>query len=593
MYFLKYAAFTVYGVAAFTFVYYLQLALIIEQCRDWLFKTIQNDQVYDYIVGAGSAGSVLAAKLANAKYKTLLIEAGGTPPAFFNIPILSPLFQQSVYDWQYSTVPQHHSCKGLINNQSVWPAGKILGGSSRLNYMAYVCGHAEDYADWFPDFIEPIIEKNGSLHVKEILWPTELSTAVLKGITEMGHSIRNINKELRTGFMKVQLTMKNGERWSSDQILHTKHLSTLTVITNAHVTKVLFKSNKAAGVEFVKFHTPLQSLAKKGIIISAGAIGSPKLLMLSGIGPKDHLQDLKIQIISDLPVGENLMDHILTGIDLVTLETSLSLSLVNALNPISALNYFLYGKGPWTSAGIEVVGTFNEPFHLNNTVLPNLQLMVMPIGVSQDYGIALRKAMGISDKIFQEYFAPLAYKTAVTVAPVLLHPKSTGNIKLRSNDPYDDPIIDPNYLSEQEDVQTLISGLKFVERLISTKAMKTLGASLYKKNFPGCEDEIFNSNEYWECYIRHLTLTSYHPAGTCRMGSVVDESFRVHGTENLYVVDASVLPKLPSANINAAVVALAEKASRLLIKNKNKYLRHQVSKVCYKIEVFRIRSNKR
>ncbi|XP_015599135.1 glucose dehydrogenase [FAD, quinone] isoform X3 [Cephus cinctus] len=513
MYFLKYAAFTVYGVAAFTFVYYLQLALIIEQCRDWLFKTIQNDQVYDYIVvGAGSAGSVLAAKLANAKYKTLLIEAGGTPPAFFNIPILSPLFQQSVYDWQYSTVPQHHSCKGLINNQSVWPAGKILGGSSRLNYMAYVCGHAEDYADWFPDFIEPIIEKNGSLHVKEILWPTELSTAVLKGITEMGHSIRNINKELRTGFMKVQLTMKNGERWSSDQILHTKHLSTLTVITNAHVTKVLFKSNKAAGVEFVKFHTPLQSLAK---------------------------------------------------------------------------------KGPWTSAGIEVVGTFNEPFHLNNTVLPNLQLMVMPIGVSQDYGIALRKAMGISDKIFQEYFAPLAYKTAVTVAPVLLHPKSTGNIKLRSNDPYDDPIIDPNYLSEQEDVQTLISGLKFVERLISTKAMKTLGASLYKKNFPGCEDEIFNSNEYWECYIRHLTLTSYHPAGTCRMGSVVDESFRVHGTENLYVVDASVLPKLPSANINAAVVALAEKASRLLIKNKNKYLRHQVSKVCYKIEVFRIRSNKR
>lgn len=171
---------------------------------------------------------------------------------------------------------------------------------------------------------------------------------------------------------------------------------------------------------------------------------------------------------------------------------------------------------------------------------------------------------------YNEYFAPLENKNAVTIAPVLLHPKSSGEVKLRSSDPFQDPLINPRYLSDPNDVATLIEGLNFVKRLTETKSMKSLGASIYQKNFPGCENKRFGSAEYWECYVRHLTLTSYHPAGTCRLGDVVDDHFRVHGTTNLYVVDASIFPKLPSGNIQAAVIMVAEKAA-LMFSKKAKY----------------------
>lgn len=152
----------------------------------------------------------------------------------------------------------------------------------------------------------------------------------------------------------------------------------------------------------------------------------------------------------------------------------------------------------------------------------------------------------------------------MTIAPVLLHPKSSGEVKLRSSDPTDSLLIDPKYLSNEDDIVTLIYGIQFIKKLMDTKPMKDLGASFYTKLFPGCTDKVFDTMEYWKCYIQHLTLTSYHPAGTCRMGDVVDDSFRVRNVKNLYVVDASVLPFLPSGNINAAIMRLAEKAARLL-----------------------------
>ncbi|KAK0084193.1 hypothetical protein PV326_006373 [Microctonus aethiopoides] len=579
----KWSVYTIYSIAICFFFQFLNASYFISNAKDWYFNDITNDEIYDYIiVGAGSAGITIASRLIDAKNKVLLIEAGGPPPYFANIPILAPLLQHSPYDWQYKTIPQYHACKGLINNQSRWPMGKILGGSSRLNYMAYIKGHPADYYEWFPDYDSYDINNVHNSIVNDLKWCSELCDTISASVVELSQRTKYRNDHV-IDFANVKLTIKNGERWSTDELLKTKRKPELNVITHAHVNKIIFNLNKAEGVEFTKWGKQFNAGAKKSVIISAGAIGTPKLLMLSGIGIKNDLKNLNIKLISDLPVGKNLMDHILTGVDLISLNTSLSLNILKLLSPKSMMDYALFREGPWTSAGIEVIGTLSDTLANKKHESPDIQFMIIPVGISQDNGVALRKFMGISDEIFSDYFAPLAYKTTITIAPVLLHPKSTGEVKLKSSNPLDEPIIDPKYLFNKDDVSTLIKGIRFVEEIVNTDAMKALGASIYTKHFPGCENFIFGSTKYWECYIRHLTLTSYHPAGTCKMGSVVDKSFRVIGTKNLHVVDASVLPKMPSANINAAVMMIAEKAADLILKKK---FTMNIKK-CYQIDLLK------
>ncbi|XP_033340102.2 glucose dehydrogenase [FAD, quinone] [Megalopta genalis] len=572
--------FAVTSTVAIIFSNYLRFTYFLDIFSYKFFNGINDLQVYDYIiVGAGTAGATISARLAEYGYTVLLLEAGGVPPPFLDIPLLAPLIQNSPYDWQYTTVPQQNACKGLVNNQSRWPMGKLLGGTSRLNYMLYVRGHPLDYSDWLPDFIEPTKQNGGPMNINALKWNTNLSDIILKGLEELHQSIGNINEELKIGFMKPQLSMENGKRWSTDKLLHTNVQNRVNVITHAHVEKVLIESKKAVGVQFMSLNKVFKAIAKRGVILSAGAIGSPKILMLSGIGPKKHLEDLKINVVKDLPVGQHLVDHILTGTDLVILNETIGFNMADTLSLRSAINYFLFEEGPWTSAGVEVLGTFYSSLKKNVSSAPDLQIMMMPLGLSKDNGIVLRRALGISDEIYNDYFAPLAYKNTVTIAPVLLHPKSTGEVKLNSTNPFDPPLINPKYLTNKDDIALLIDGLQFVKKLVQTSVMKSIGASIYEKHFPGCENENFDSKKYWECYIQHLTLTSYHPAGTCRMGNVVDQKFRVYGVTNLYVIDASVLPTLPSGNINAAVLMLTEKAARTFKQN----VEHNTNyKKCYK-----------
>ncbi|NP_001136328.2 glucose-methanol-choline (gmc) oxidoreductase [Nasonia vitripennis] len=568
---LKFLCFVINSVAVTFFMYYLNISYLYHFYEDWLFCDFKNSSKYDYIiVGAGSAGSILAKRLADAGANILLVEAGGVPSYFFNIPILTPLFLNTVYDWQYVTVPQENACKGLINNQSAWPAGRILGGSSRLNNMIYVRGHPKDYDPWFLDYEDPTVGNGGPLYVNDQTLHSELSDAILKGVRQLLYPIGNINEELSTGFMKVQLTIKDGERWSTDRILYGNRKKRLRIMINSLVHKILFQGSKAVGIQFSRQRQTFKALASKGVIVSAGAVGSPKLLMLSGVGPKEHLNNLKIQTVADLPVGHNLMDHLITGLDLITLKKNIAMSIVDLLNPYSMLEYYLHGTGPWTSGGVNVLGTFHSKFQKDMLSEPDLQIMTFPVGISQDNGILMKKNLRIIDETYDEYFAPLAYQTTISVAPVLLHPKSKGEIRLKSPDPFDAPVIDPKYLSNEEDLLKLIDGIYFVKKLIKTDAMKKLGAELYKKPFPGCENIVFDTLEYWKCYVSHLTMTTYHFAGTCQMGNVVNSDFGVYKTSNLFVVDASVLPKLPSGNINAPIVMLAEKAAKLLIKHLNK-----------------------
>lgn len=278
------------------FICYIHFAYTLDVYFQWIFNNnIQDMQQYDYIVvGAGSAGAILAMRLAEDKHNVLLLEAGGTAPPFLDIPLLAPIIQQTAYDWQYITVPQKYACKGLVNNQSRWPRGKILGGSSCLNYMAYVLGHRLDYDKWFPDFLESIAENNKSVVTSELRWNSNFADITLQAISELNHDIGDMNSKLNTGFMKAQLTMEDGKRWSTDKIMHKKSHPTLTILTHARANKVLVNLDKAEGIEFVRFGSKYISMARKGIILSAGAIESPKLLMLSGIGPREHLEDLAV-----------------------------------------------------------------------------------------------------------------------------------------------------------------------------------------------------------------------------------------------------------------------------------------------------------
>lgn len=383
--------------------------------------------------------------------------------------------------------------------------------------------------------------------------------------------------------------MKQGGRWTSSHHLLKLNKPNVSLRTNRIIEKVLFHENfEAYGVQYSYLGKSYTVKATKGVILSAGAIGTPKILLLSGIGPKQHLNQLNISVKVDAPVGENLQDHITTGFDLILLNQTLGIGIEQMLSPYSVFEYFWYGTGPWTTGGCEALAFIHKKgTDVDPNTRPDLQFMVMPLGINEDNGVHLRHLMGISDYTWNNYFGYLHQTKTMTVLPLLLHPKSKGMVRLRDANFKSPPVIDPRYLTEQEDVEVLLKGINLIKRLIDTKHMRKLGAKFNTFVFPGCENIKFDSEEYWECYVRHLTITSYHPVGTCKMGherdltSVVNYDFRVKGTNNLYVVDASVMPTITSGNVNGAVLMLAEMASDI-IKSKE----FLSTKKCFVTEIF-------
>uniref|UniRef100_A0A0A9WUX8 Glucose dehydrogenase [acceptor] n=2 Tax=Lygus hesperus TaxID=30085 RepID=A0A0A9WUX8_LYGHE len=582
-----------------------------EDARDWVFygdfdSSIQKE--YDFIVvGGGSAGALVAGRLAeDEKYTVLLIEAGGEPSPLHDIPITSPMLQLSPYDWQYVTLPQESACLGTTNRESRWPRGKVLGGTSRLNYMIYLRGHETDYDDWgwTRDDVMYYFKKSenqtgrfssdsthhgvrGGVYISDMAYRTDLSDVVLSAAEELNFPRVDLNDmKSSPGVMEPQVTAHDGARWSTDYAM--RHISPdkkhLHVLTNSLVEKVLVRGGvEAYGVRFRRAGGTGEVRAKQAVVLSAGVVESPKLLMLSGIGPTRHLVHHGIDPILDLPVGDNLQDHVTTGLDLILLNQSLPLSEKGVLaSPFLAYEYFLNHRGLLTHPGCEAIGLF----HVKGDATPDIQLMVLPAGLSTDAGVVMRPDMHISDKVWSEYFAPLVGRQVMTMLPTLLHPKSKGCLRLRSANPEDPPLINPRYLAVQDDVKTLTLGIRLIEDFINTKAMKTMGAKLNAMPIPGCQNHTFDSDVYWECYLRHLTLTAYHPVGTCRMGtnpseSVVDHDLRVHNVSRLFVIDASIMPTMPSANINAAVLMIAEKGADSV-----RRLVHTAKHSCSLIEVF-------
>ncbi|XP_059169881.1 glucose dehydrogenase [FAD, quinone]-like [Physella acuta] len=556
-----------------------------------------ND-TYDYIVvGAGSAGCVVANRLSeDPEVRVLLLEAGeddwGVPQ--ITIPGLAVTTWRTKYDWAYSTEADSQTMAGFLNGASFWPRGKVLGGSSSINGMQYVRASRHDYDRWaeytgVPDWdykhLLPYFKKMENMEIPELKnseyhgqgGPIPInrirSQPVTKKIIEAAEQVgypHNIDYNGKTmeGISHSQVNGKNQERWSSSRAFVHPAIDrpNLHVAVHSHVQKVVIKDKKVQGVEVIREGSKYVIGAKREVILSAGAIGSPHILLLSGIGPKQQLESFKIPVVQDLPVGENLQDHLFFDVG-VKINQSLTSPSDRFDDWWNYLEYKIFGTGLLTSAyQVEVLAFKSTTKETKAKDWPDLEIHFFTYlpHLSIDgfsYTEEVKGDMAERDKI-QYGFRCL---------PSLLRPESRGSVSLRSSDPFDYPIIKANYLRKQQDIDLLIRGIGECKQIVAAQPLKDIGAELTEKTeAKQCIQHKYDSSQYWTCVLKQRPLTIYHPVGTCKMGpsgdptAVVDPQLRVQGVSGLRVVDGSIMPWIVSGNTHAPIVLIAEKASDMI-----------------------------
>ncbi|XP_046455617.1 glucose dehydrogenase [FAD, quinone]-like [Daphnia pulex] len=564
---------------------------------------------YDFIIiGAGSAGAVIANRLSEvADWNILLLEAGGDESMAGQIPLFAAGLQLTNKDWQYKTTPQKNACLKNLNQQCNWPRGKMLGGSSSINYMLYVRGNKKDYDNWrdvygcdgwgyddvLPYFIKsednqnPFLAgtkyhgKGGYLSVGEPAFRSPLGAAFIEGGVEMGYQNRDYNGEFQTGFMFSQGTIRRGSRCSTSKafLRPVRNRPNLHISMNSQVIKIMIDpdTKTATGVQFEKNGRMYFVEATKEVVLSAGAVASPQILMLSGVGPADHLAEKGIPLIFDQPkVGENLHDHVgLIGMVFLIDKPYSQISASRIMKLPVLLNYTLFGGSAMsTLGGVEGVAFVKSKLETDTGDYPDIQMHFGSGSDISDDGVDIRYAHGTTDEVWNKYYQPIVNRDSWTIFPYFLRPKSRGNILLASNDPYDKPLINPNYFSDPDDydIRVTVESVKFSIALSKTEAFQKMGSRLYDMPYPGCEDKKLWTDEYWACWIKSSSFTLAHTAGTCRMGAatdkeaVVDPELKFIGIKNLRVADTSIMPQVPSGNSNAATIMVGEKASDLIKK---------------------------
>lgn len=547
---------------------------------------------YDFIVvGGGSGGAVVASRLSEIpEWKVLLLEAGGDEPPGSQVPSMLLNYHGSDLDWKYKTEPEAVACLGNPQQRCDWIRGKVLGGSSVLNGMMYIRGHARDYNAWaeagntgwsyqevLPYFIKSednrqVAEMDrgfhgvgGLLSVDQFPHRPPLAEALLEAGQELGYpSDVDLNGRSYTGFVIAQTTSRNGSRMSTARafLRPARGRPNLHVILNATVTKILMnpRTKTAEGVEFVRNGNKQTVRASKEVILAAGAINSPQLLLLSGIGPKQDLSRVGVPLVHDLRgVGQNLHNHVAVFINFVLNENA-----TVDLDWAAAMDYMLHRRGPLASTGLsQVTAKLNSKYADASGDNPDVQLF---------FGGYLANCAKTGVIGEPEDLDNPAYKRRISVSPVVLHPKSRGYLTLKTSDPLDPPLMYANYFSDPADMATLLDAINMTLKLGNTRVLKErFGFELDKTPIPSCIQKYpFGSDGYWECYARTATGPENHQVGSCRMGpssdpmAVVDPELRVYGVKNLRIMDASIIPMVVSGNTNAPVIMIAEKGSDLV-----------------------------
>jgi len=525
--------------------------------------------VFDYvIVGGGSAGCVVAARLAeDPDARVLLLEAG--PPAEdveeIRVPAGYVRLFRSRYDWNYVTLPQERADGRAV----YWPRGRVLGGSSALNAMIYIRGNRLDYDAWrddhgcagwgyrdlLPYFLRaednargasPYHGTGGPLPVQDLRHKSEHSRHFIAAAAHRG-AVENddFNGPSQDGVGFYQVTQRDGRRCSVADAYLARKPDNLTIRTNAVATGLVIEGGRAVGVTYLYRGNEETARAEAEVILAAGAIGSPQLLMLSGIGPADDLRERGIYVIADNPaIGANLIDHPAVP---VLWSTPAVKGLWESTGNTGLARWRLSHRGPLTSNLAEAGGFARSDPRLS---APDLQWHVLPVAF---------KEQGLTD----------AARRAMTVLVTLVDVASRGRIRLASRDPRHRPLIDPGYLSDVSDLAALAAGVAMARDYASAAPLSKICAG---ELAPG--DGVHTDHEIRD-YVRASVVTIYHPVGTCAMGgdsrdaasrqqSVVDPSLRVRGVDGLRVVDASVMPALPRGNTNAPVIAIAERAADLI-----------------------------
>jgi len=503
--------------------------------------------MYDYIiVGAGSAGCVLASRLTEDPQTTvLLLEAGDSDSARpdIRIPVAFTTHFHTPYDWAYTTEAEPY----LLGRKMFWPRGKVLGGCSSINAMIYIRGNCSDYDAWEAagnpgwgyTHVLPFFKKaenqergpsayhgvGGPLNVADLRYTNPLTRAFVEAGEELGiPENQDFNGEIQEGVGLYQVTQKAGVRWSAaDAYLHpVQKRPNLTVCTNAQAMRIAIEQGFARGIVYREGAEIKVARAEREVLICGGAINSPQLLMLSGLGPADHLASLDIAPLVDLPgVGQNLQDHLSTGV------------MYQATQPIMLPPY----------SNIAEAGGFM--YLREDAPAPDIQFIFTPA-------------------FFSNHSTSHLPGNGFTIGSILLRPRSRGHICLQSNDPLLPPGIQANYLSEEEDLDILVEAQRVNIELAHTRAFDPFRGEALSDDAEDLSDEELAQ------MIRENAETLYHPVGTCKMGpandsmAVVDSQLHVYGVQGLRVIDASIMPTIVSGNTNAPTIMIAEKAAEMI-----------------------------
>ena len=524
-------------------------------------------ETFDYvIIGGGSAGCVLAARLSeNPDISVCLLEAGPKDKSpFIHMPLgFASLGANHEVNWGFETSPQ----PGLNGRKGYQPRGRTLGGSSSINAMIYIRGHKSDYENWESlgakgwgwEDVLPYFKKSehceagadgfhgidGPLNVAKLRSPNPVAEYFLAAADQIQlPKTDDFNGEKFEGTGRYDVTQKDGKRWSTASAYLTPNLDrpNLTIITNAHTTKINIENKRATSVDFSQKGRGKTIMAKREILLSAGAFGSPQILMLSGIGDKDELSEHGIECVHHLPgVGKNLHDHLDYILSYKTdSKDAIGTSLVGTWRAAKGILEYMFKKTGMFTTNVAEVGGFYKSSP--DIAVPDLQMHFL-VTLVDDHGRIRHKGHGYSCHV------------------CVLRPKSRGSVKLASSDPFAAPLIDPAFLQDERDLDVLLKGVKLMERVLEAPAFDTLrGKRLYTHENM--------SDDEWREEIRNRSDTVYHPVGTCKMGvdtmAVVDPSCKVHGINALRVIDASVMPRLISGNTNAPTIMIAEKCADMI-----------------------------